>query len=180
MSTCPLFNMAASSVQFLLALLLVSGPIFIFGDTCIGASTDHKVYTTTDGSSSTETVFLIEFTLNCKNNAKNLFLNAEAAGKQLPVSRSGDNQYQVSWTEEHKNAPSGNYEVKFYDEEGFSALRKAMRAGDDSTKVKPAFTINVNHQGVFHGPVVGTEVIASVLAVLLWYSAYRAKSKIQA
>ncbi|XP_038072275.1 translocon-associated protein subunit delta-like, partial [Patiria miniata] len=150
------------------------------GDTCIGASTDHKVYTTTDATSSTESVFLIEFTLVCKNNAKNLFLNAEISGKQLPVSRFGDNQYQVSWTEEHKNAPSGNYEVRFYDEEGFSALRKAMRAGDDSAKVKPAFTINVAHRGVSHGPVVGTEMIASGLALLLWYSAYRAKSRIQA
>ncbi|XP_022082613.1 translocon-associated protein subunit delta-like isoform X2 [Acanthaster planci] len=172
-------NMASLSVISVLAIILLTSPVFIVGDTCIGASTDHKVYTTTDGASSTETVFLIEFTLVCKNNAKNLFLNAEVVGKQLPVSRFGDNQYQVSWTEDHKNAPPGNYDVRFYDEEGFSALRKAMRAGDDSAKVKPAFTINVAHKGVSHGPVVGTEVIASGLALLLWYSAYQAKSRIQ-
>jgi len=173
-------NMASSTMKLILALLFVACPAFTYADTCIGAATDHKVYTTTDAASSSETVFLIEFTLVCKNNAKNLFLNAEVAGKQLPVSRSGDNQYQVSWTEQHKSAPAGNYEVRFYDEEGFSALRKAMRAGDDSAKVKPAFTINVAHDGVSNGPIVGTEWIASGLAMGLWYAAYKAKCKIQA
>lgn len=30
----------------------------------------------------------------------------------------------MSWTAEHKEAPSGTYSVCIYDEEGFSALRK--------------------------------------------------------
>ncbi|XP_072026194.1 translocon-associated protein subunit delta-like [Amphiura filiformis] len=162
-------------------LLLVSGSVYGAGDTCLGASTKHEVYTTTDAfASMTDSVFLVEFTLQCKNNAKNLFLNADIGGRQLPVARSGDNKYQVSWTEEHKSAPAGSYDIKFYDEEGFSALRKAQRAGDDSTKVKALFTINFHHGGVSEGPVISTEAIASVLGVLLYYCAYRAKCRIQA
>nr|XP_054750183.1 translocon-associated protein subunit delta-like [Lytechinus pictus] len=93
-------------------------------ESCIGASFTSKVYTTTDGALSTETVFLVEFQLSCKNKIANIFLNAEVDGKQIPVSRSGDNQYQVSWKADHKDAPAGLYNVGIYDEEGFSALRK--------------------------------------------------------
>ena len=31
---------------------------------------------------------------------------------------------QVSYSDEHKNLPAGSYEVKFYDEEGYSTLKK--------------------------------------------------------
>nr|XP_054752180.1 translocon-associated protein subunit delta-like [Lytechinus pictus] len=147
-------------------------------ESCIGASFTSKVYTTTDGALSTETVFLVEFQLSCKNKIANIFLNAEVDGKQIPVSRSGDNQYQVSWKADHKDAPAGLYNVGIYDEEGFSALRKALRAGEES-KVKPLITIPIDHPGVSTGPWVSTEIIATGIAGLVWYAAFATKKNIQ-
>ena len=50
---------------------LLFWPSHAGGDTCLGASTKHEVYTTTDASASmTDSVFLVQFTLQCKNNAK--------------------------------------------------------------------------------------------------------------
>lgn len=33
-------------------------------------------------------------------------------------------QLQISFSEEHKNLPSGSYQVRLYDDEGYSALKK--------------------------------------------------------
>lgn len=38
---------------------------------------------------------------------------------------------QVSWSLPHKQASSGNYQVKFFDEESYSALRKVTDCCDD-------------------------------------------------
>ena len=58
-------NFISQLISFSILNLLFSA------DTCLGASTTHEVYTTTDASSSlTDSVFLVEFTLQCKNNAK--------------------------------------------------------------------------------------------------------------
>ncbi|XP_030829388.1 translocon-associated protein subunit delta [Strongylocentrotus purpuratus] len=163
---------------FVCVFLAVFAPHFSLAESCIGASFNSKTYTTTDGALSTETVFLVEFQLSCKNKISNIFLNAEVDGKQIPVSRSGDNKYQVSWTAEHKKAPSGTYSVCIYDEEGFSALRKALRTGEES-KVKPLITVPVDHPGVSKGPWVSTEIIATGIAGLVWYAAFATKKSIQ-
>lgn len=34
------------------------------------------------------------------------------------------NSYVVSWLEETKKAPRGNFEIKVYDDEGYAAVRK--------------------------------------------------------
>ncbi|XP_072174566.1 translocon-associated protein subunit delta-like [Diadema setosum] len=170
--------MAFQRVLIVCACFVAFAPFFSLAESCIGASSTNQVYTTTDAALSSETVFLVEFGLTCKNGVSNLFLYAEVEGMQLPVSKSGDNKYQVSWTEEHKKAPSGTYNVRIYDEEGFSALRKAQRAGEES-KVKPLLTIPAEHPGVSKGPWVSTELIATAVAGLVWYTAYSAKKNIQ-
>uniref|UniRef100_A0A674GVW6 Translocon-associated protein subunit delta n=1 Tax=Taeniopygia guttata TaxID=59729 RepID=A0A674GVW6_TAEGU len=56
---------------------------------------------------------------------QNVALYADVNGKQFPVTRGQDvGRYQVSWSLEHRQAHSGTYEVKFFDEESYSALRK--------------------------------------------------------
>ncbi|CAJ0959025.1 unnamed protein product [Ranitomeya imitator] len=87
---------------------------------------------------------------------------------------------QVSWSLEHKNARSGTYEVKFFDEESYSLLRKAQRNNEDISAIKPLFTVNVDHRGAWNGPWVSTEVLAGLIGILLYYTAYTAKSNIQA
>ncbi|XP_048475903.1 translocon-associated protein subunit delta [Rhincodon typus] len=82
-------------------------------------------YTTSDAVISSETVFIVEISLTCKNGAQNVALYADVNGKQFPVTRGQDvGRYQVSWSSEHKAAGSGTYQVKFFDEESYSALRK--------------------------------------------------------
>ncbi|XP_071960358.1 translocon-associated protein subunit delta-like [Antedon mediterranea] len=159
------------------SILLVI-PFLVSGQKCEGAKIKNKFYTTTDGITSTKTVFTVEFTLDCKNKVKNLFLNADINGNQMPVGRTGDNQYQVSWVEEHDAAKAGEYNVKIYDEEGFSAMRKAQR--DGKTDSKPLITIPVVHKGVNTGVWVRTEVIVTAASLVVWYMAYRSKSNIQA
>lgn len=54
---------------------------------------------------------------------------------------------QVSFVDEHKNIPAGDYNIRFFDEEGYADLRKAQRSGGDDVKnVKSIFSINVHHK----------------------------------
>ena len=36
------------------------------------------------------------------------------------------NDYQVSWLEDTKKAPRGNFEIKVYDDESYAAVRKVF------------------------------------------------------
>ncbi|XP_009468870.1 PREDICTED: translocon-associated protein subunit delta, partial [Nipponia nippon] len=77
----------------------------------------------------------------------NVALYADVNGKQFPVTRGQDvGRYQVSWSLEHRSAQSGTYEVKFFDEESYSALRKAQRNNEDVSRIRPLFTVNVDHR----------------------------------
>lgn len=51
----------------------------------------------------------------------------------------------VSISDEHKKLSSGKYEVRLYDEEGYSMLRKAQRSGESVDAVKPVTSITFNH-----------------------------------
>ncbi|XP_033113990.1 translocon-associated protein subunit delta-like [Anneissia japonica] len=164
--------------KLMLFSILLVFPLLVSGQKCEGAKVKEKVYSTSDAVTSSQTVFSVEFKLDCKNNAKNLFLNADVNGYQMPVGRTGDNQYQVSWLEEHSAAKAGQYDVKIFDEEGFSAMRKAQR--DGKTDSKPLVTIPVIHKGVSSGVWVRTEVVVTGASLFVWYMAYRAKSNIQA
>lgn len=64
----------------------------------------------------------------------------------VPVQTSADGKkYQVSWSEELKHAKSGNHEVNLYDESGYSAMKRVVERGEDTSSVKPLVTIVVNH-----------------------------------
>ena len=52
---------------------------------------------------------------------------------------------QVSISDEHKKLSSGRYEVRLFDEEGYSLLRKAQRSGESVDTIKPVTTISFNH-----------------------------------
>lgn len=141
-----------------------------------------KIYTTAEAASSTETVFIVQFDLDCKNGAKNLNMYADLNGKTLAVTRTDGGsgmQYQVSYSDEHKNLPAGSYEVKFYDEEGYSNLRKAQRSGESVDSISSLFSIKIDHPGVWKGPLVQSEFVAASVAILVWYIAYSAKNKLQ-
>ncbi|NWQ72554.1 SSRD protein, partial [Neopipo cinnamomea] len=161
-------------------------------------------YTTSDAVIASESVFVVEISLLCKNGAQNVALYADVNGKQFPVTRGQDvGRYQVTpsfppggaWSLEHRQAQSGTYEVGGFDEESYSALRKAQRNNEGGSRIRPLFTVSVDHrvgggEGVFgvggvledawNGPWVSTEVVAAAGGVVVYYLAFSTKSSIQA
>ncbi|XP_067012758.1 translocon-associated protein subunit delta [Anabrus simplex] len=160
-------------VAFLAVLCLTTA------DTCSKPEVSASAYTTQDATVLTNIAFIAEFHLKCANGVEGVPLYAEINGKTIPAARIGEgNHYQVSWTEDVKKARSGDYSVNLYDDDGYAALRKAARSGDDPSTVKPLVTIVVNYPGAYQGPWVNSEFMAAMLAVLVWYLAFSAKSKL--
>lgn len=131
---------------------------------------------------STDTVVIVEFSVECKNKLKNINLYAEFMGHVIPATQvmGEENKYQVTHSDEHTKLPSGTYTMTLYDEEGYADLRKAQRNGESLDSIKNLFTIEVSHKGASAGPVVQSEVVATGVALLVWYAAYAARAKIQA
>uniref|UniRef100_A0A8C8VHY1 Translocon-associated protein subunit delta n=1 Tax=Pelusios castaneus TaxID=367368 RepID=A0A8C8VHY1_9SAUR len=153
----------------------------VTGETCSEPTIVPSAYSTSDALIASESVFVVEIALACSNGAQNVALYADVNGKQFPVTRGQDvGRYQVSWSTEHKNARSGTYEVKFFDEESYSALRKAQRNNEDVSGIRALFTVSVDHRGAWSGPWVSTEVLAAAIGLLVYYLALSAKSSIQA
>ncbi|NXR01052.1 SSRD protein, partial [Sagittarius serpentarius] len=114
------------------------------GEPCPEPTIVPSYYTTSDAVISSESVFVVEIYALCP---QNVALYADVNGKQFPVTRGQDvGRYQVSWSLEHRSAQSGTYEVKFFDEESYSALRKAQRNNEDVSRIRPLFTVNVDHR----------------------------------
>ncbi|XP_023396563.1 translocon-associated protein subunit delta isoform X3 [Loxodonta africana] len=150
-------------------------------EACMEPQITPSYYTTSDAVISTETVFIVEISLTCKNRVQNMALYADVSGKQFPVTRGQDvGRYQVSWSLDHKSAHAGTYEVRFFDEESYSLLRKAQRNNEDISVIPPLFTVSVDHRGTWNGPWVSTEVLAAVVGLVIYYLAFSAKSHIQA
>ncbi|XP_040178966.1 translocon-associated protein subunit delta [Rana temporaria] len=169
----------AGAFGLLVALLVIAADCR--AETCTEPSIVPSYYTTSDAVISSEVVFIVEISLTCSNAAQNVALYADVNGKQFPVTRGQDiGKYQVSWSLEHKNAHSGVYEVKFFDEESYSLLRKAQRNNEDVSIIKPLFSVNVDHRGAWNGPWVSTEVLAALVGIFVYYTAYTAKGNIQA
>nr|CAD7195006.1 unnamed protein product [Timema douglasi] len=125
---------------------------FTSAEVCSNPDVTASAYTTQDATVLTSIAFIADFTLKCGNGAKGIPLYAEIDGKTVPAARTGDDKYQVSWTEEVKKARSGDYNVNLFDDEGYAALRKAVRSGEDASTVKPLVTVVVNYPGAYQGP----------------------------
>ncbi|XP_015523135.1 translocon-associated protein subunit delta [Neodiprion pinetum] len=148
-------------------------------ETCQKPEVSASAYVTEDATVLTNIAFTTQFTLKCSNGAKGVSLYAEVEGKTLPAVRlSADNKYQVSWTEDIKKARSGDYNVNLYDEEGYSALRKAIRNGEDPSSVKPLAVVVLNNPGAYLGPWINSELLAAFLAAFVTYTAFSAKWKL--
>ncbi|KAK7102952.1 translocon-associated protein subunit delta-like [Littorina saxatilis] len=171
---------ATGKVLVVFALCMFS--IVANGDMCLGPQVTSQTYTTPEAIVSTETVFIVEFSVACKNGLKNINLYAEFGGKTVPASKIGEpngNKFQLSLSDEHKKLPSGNYQVRVFDEEGYAWLRKAQRSGENLDNIKPLFTLDLSHSGVWSGPVLQSEFVAAMTAIFVWWSAYTAKSRLQ-
>lgn len=154
-------------------------PFLAAGDTCLGPTVTPLVYTTPEMTASSETIFIVQFTLTCKNDLTNINLYADVNGKPVPATKTTKpNQYQVTFSDAHTQLPAGSYVAKFYDEEGYSALRKAQRNHENIDSVKPLFTIDIDHRGIWKGPYIQSEFVAAIVAILVWALAYKAKTQL--
>lgn len=88
--------------------------------------------------------------------------------------------FQVSWFEEIPVAYSGSRPVTLYDEDGYAAYRKALRAGEDVSKVQTVGELNLYHPGAFKGPWLKSEFIAAALSVFVAYIAFSSRGKLLA
>jgi len=170
--------MAAKSLIAFLSVAIL--PFFVRGDTCLAPQVKSNVYSTSEAVVSSETVFIVEFSLACKNGLVGINLYADIGGRVLPATKTQTNTYQVSVSDEHKKLPAGTYDLRFFDEEGYAALKKAQRSGDSTDSLKPLFTISVNHKGIWTGPVVQTEFVAALGAMAVWWLAYTTRGKLLA
>lgn len=140
-------------------------------------------YTPSDAQALTHIPFIAEFSLTCKGVAPtgDVPIYANVRGNMVQVARSKDGaKYQVGWTTEMKHAKTGDYEISLYDEDGYAAIKRVVERGEDVATVKPMATVVVNYPGAYKGAYVSSELIASVLAILVFYFAYSAKSKLLA
>nr|XP_023026674.1 translocon-associated protein subunit delta-like [Leptinotarsa decemlineata] len=94
---------------------------------------------------------------------------------QFPV---GSNQYQVSWTEEPKTARKGERLLGLFNEDGHTTYRKEIPAKEDVSAVPALITVVVNYPGAFIGPWLKSEVITTILSLVIAYFALVSRSKV--
>jgi translocon-associated protein subunit delta len=117
--------------------------------------------------------FIAEFTLKCAGGGEQTFpLFAEVAGKIAPVVRIGENNYQVSWSEDVKKARSGNHEIRLYDEAGYAAVRRS------SDSVAPLTKFSVYYSGAYNGAFINSEFLAIAASFVTVYVALTTRSKL--
>ena len=86
----------------------------------------------------------------------------------------------MSWTKELKNAKPGDLSVNLYDDDGFAAVKRVLERGEDASSVKPLVTIVVEYPGAYKGSYINSELVAGLLASLVFYLAYSSKSALLA
>merc|ERR1711862_463603 len=171
----------AEAVMKVLVFILATCVAYSAGEACEGAQVDAVSFTAQDATLVTKIAFIADFTLTCSNGAKDVSLYAETVDGVVGVARSVDGvKYQVSWVEDAASAKSGDHMVKLYDEQGYSALRKAQRSGEDTGAVASIATINVYHPGAYKGPWVQSETLAIFFAILIYYYAFSQKAQLMA
>ncbi|XP_038221489.1 translocon-associated protein subunit delta [Zerene cesonia] len=165
--------------KYLFTILAIAASSTL-AQTCQNPQVEAASFTSLDATVVTQIAYITEFTLKCDNPLpENYALYAEVDGKSLTAARIGENKYQVSWTEEPSKARAGVHEIHIMDEEGFASLRRARRS-DPAASVAPLLAIQLNHPGSYSGPWVNSEVLATVLSVVVAYTALRNKGNILA
>lgn len=140
---------------------------------------DQNVYTTTERRLSDSTAFVTKFSLSCSSGSQNIPIFAEFDGKIFPVTKSLEgNVYQLSWIAESSKAKAGKYPVRFFDDEGINAVRKALRNGESTSSQKPLFEIDVKHPGNSIDLWISSEAVGLLLAGLFYYAVCQLRNEV--
>merc|ERR1712168_1372309 len=103
-------KMKYSVVSVILSLINL-----VLGETCTSPSVTTDTYSSKNIALSTETAYLAEFSVNCKEDVKGFNLYAELEpGVLIPVALVPETySYQISWTKDHKKLLLGLLMSKF-------------------------------------------------------------------
>nr|CDS24515.1 translocon associated protein subunit delta [Echinococcus granulosus] len=105
-------------------------------------------------------------------------LYAVLGDKIVPVSRNLEtDEFQVTFSDDHMKLPKGYYSIRFYDDVGYLHLRKAQSQGRPLDSVKPVFTVDVYHPGIWLSPLIHSETVALLAASLIGFGAVITKNK---
>jgi len=153
----------------------------IYAMTCQNPKVTATTASTRDAFFHSSAAFIVDLTVKCSNDAKNVPLYGEINGNIIPAAHVVDtDRYQISWTQEHDKTKSGKYQINIVDEDGYSAIRKAIRNNEDfASKIKPLAVATIDHAGPTKGQFVASETIAVIAAVVIYYFAYSWKSALQ-
>ncbi|XP_064399810.1 translocon-associated protein subunit delta-like [Halichondria panicea] len=164
--------------KLLSLLVFLSVAVLYSRGACTNPSVTSETYSTNDVLLSTETAFLIKVNVKC-DGGDSLIIHGLVDGQLIQAARSArDNEYQVSWTESHESAATGQRTIKFFDDEGTAAIKKSARYGEELT-AKPLFSVNIDHRGARSSLWIAPSFIAMVIALLVWWLAFTTKTKIQ-
>ncbi|EEZ98538.1 Translocon-associated protein subunit delta-like Protein [Tribolium castaneum] len=160
---------------FVFQVFLISGAF----SSCENPEIKSTSYTTQDATILTHIAYISEFNVKCGSGSlTNLY---SLLGDTIqPVGMTGPNKYQISWTEEVKNARNGDITIKLFDDDGYALLRKAQRAGDDLKTVPHFAVITINHPGTYKGPWISCECLAVAFSLVVCYYAIHFRSKLLA
>ncbi|CAF0808829.1 unnamed protein product [Adineta steineri] len=167
-----------SSIIFTFLALLA----FAKGENCESPQFKITSYSTKDARLTAESAAQVEITVKCKNGKQPSTLYADINGQVVPCAQSvgSPGKYYLGVSAAtHKQLAKGRTSVKLYDDDTYSALRKART--DDAVKaVKPFGEVDFYHPGASFGPWLPSEFIAVIGFGLVWWAAYRERSKILA
>lgn len=151
---------------------------FTAGSTCGDVEVSTKSYTTEDATVLSQIAYISEFEVKC-NPASSSPGNLYALFKEIivPVANVAPNKYQISWTEDLKTAQVGEIIVKIFDENGYAALRKALRNGDNIHEVEYFTTLSISHPGAYKGPCISCEFLAALFSLSIAYYAVHLRMK---
>ncbi|XP_076262199.1 translocon-associated protein delta [Rhynchophorus ferrugineus] len=145
---------------------------------CSNPEVTSKYFTTQDATIVSHIGFISEFSVKCSSGQVSSLYAQLEDGSIIPVAIVGPQTYQVSWTEESKLAYSGQRNIRIFDEDGYTAVRKALRNNEPASSVPEFFSVSVNHSGAYNGPWVKSEFIAVVVSIIVSQFALTTKSKI--
>ncbi|CAF0945083.1 unnamed protein product [Adineta ricciae] len=169
-----LLSMLSTILAFLTLIILTAG------QNCESPQFKVTTYSTQDARLTTESAAQLEFTVKCKNGKQPSNLYADINGQIIPCAQSvsSPGKYYISGSAATpKQLARGRISVKLYDDDSYSALRKA-RADDAVKAVKPFGEVELICSGASYGPWLPSEFFAVIVFGAIWWIAYRERSKI--
>lgn len=146
---------------------------------CESPKYSSTTFSTVDAFFHYSTTYIVEFSLQCANNVKDMAVYGIVNGKVYQAAVSEEtSKHQISWQLEHEQSGAQTFDVHIYDEDGFAGYRKAERSNSDPKKVIPLFTVQLKHPGATKASPVASETIVTAMAVGVLYVGYRYKSQL--